>query len=70
VIQYFSTILWPVLVCGTVDSQLAFHHKVTNFAYMVSQLYALYMLTSHTQNGQNRHTINHLKMCQILNILE
>lgn len=54
-IQYFSTILWPVLVCGNVDSQLAFHHKVTNFAYMVSQLYALYMFTSHTQNGQNTH---------------
>ena len=69
-IQYFSTILWPVLVGGAVDSQLAFHHRVNNFAYLVSQLYALYMFTSHTQNGQNRHTIDHLKRCQILNTVE
>jgi hypothetical protein len=56
---------------GTVDSQLAFHNKVNNFAYLVSQLqYALYMFMSHAQNGQNRHAANPLKMCQILNILE
>lgn len=69
-IQYFSTILWPVLVGGAVDSQLAFHHKVNNSAYLVSQLHALYIFMSHTQNGQNRYTINNLKMCKILNILE
>lgn len=56
-IQYFSTILRPVLVGGTVDSQPVFHHKVNYFAYLVSQLkYALYIIhVSYTERSKQTH---------------